>query len=546
MSSGTIVQPYAARQVAGAASDKVMDRIKALGLSPRQLELNELWAWYRCQNYDARRIDWDGKQRTVGLDREVIASAGYIPPGFYDAAGSASPLPLKFRRPSSPYALAKVIVDRFTGLLFSERRHPQIRCEGDDDTEDFMAALAEAGRLWPMMILARTYGGAMGSVALGFQFVNGKPVFEVHDPRWIIPDFKDRLELKLRSIEKRYQYPVEKKDEQGRWVETPYWYRRTIDENSDVLFEPVEVPEDGSEPDWKEQARVDHQLGFCPVVWIQNLPVQDSVDGDPDCHGIYDVIESIDTLISQGNRGIIANCDPTTVISSDAQMSEVAKGSSNAIKVPAGSTVTYLELQGSGPKTAFEAADKLRAYALEVAQCVLDHPDVANRTATEIERVYSSMLAKADILREQYGQRGVLVVMDMAVQAARKLVPRSSNGSIQRQTIVLPPRLEPQENGEPPKPVPRKLGPGNASVELQWGAYFPPSLADTAAAVTAAAKAKDSGLIDREHAANFVASDFRVEKVPEMLAKIEKEKQEEQARVEQSFMPPGGGWGQEQ
>jgi hypothetical protein len=90
--------------------------------------------------------------------------------------------------------------------------------------------------------------------------------------------------------------------------------------------------------------------------------------------------------------------------------------------------------------------------------------------------------------------------------------------------------------------VQRKLGPGGVP-QLQWGAYFPASLTDTTAAVTAAAKAKDSGLIDREHATKFVASDFRVEKVPEMLAKIEKEKQEEQAAVEQSFMPGGAGNG---
>ncbi len=538
MSSGTVVQPYAGRQVAGAASAQIIDRIKALGLSPRQLELNELWAWYRCQNYDTRKVDWDGKPRTTGLDREAIATAGYIPPGFYDAG--ASTFPLKFRRPSAPYPLAKVVVDRFTGLLFSERRHPQVRCEGDPDTEDYMAALAEAGRLWPQMILARTYGGAMGSVAVGFQFVDGKPVFEVHDPRWLIPDFKDRLKLELRRVEKRYQYPVEKKDDQGRWVEVPHWYRRAIDESSDVLYEPVEVPEDGSEPDWKEQARVDHRLGFCPVVWIQNLPVQDSVDGDPDCHGIYDMIESIDTLVSQANRGITANCDPTLGLITDAQMAEIQKGSNNAIKLPKGSSMQYLEINGAGPKAAFEAADKLRAYALEVAQCVLDHPDIANRTATEIERVYSSMLAKADVLREQYGQRGVLVVLDMAVRAVRKLAPRKQNGNIERQAVTLPPRLEAQADGKPPKPVPRKLGPGNAVAQLQWGAYFPPSLKDTSDAVMAAAKAKEAGLIDRDHATKFVASDFRVEKVPEMLAKIEKEKQEEQARVEQSFMPPGG------
>jgi len=547
MSSATKVEPYAARKLAGAAGRQVMDGIARLGLSPRQQALNDLWAWYRCQHYDARATDWDGSKRSEGLDREVIATAGFIPPGFYDA--SSAMLPLKFRRPSAPYALAKVIVDRFTGLLFSERHHPEVRVEGDPKTEDYMRALAEEGRLWPSMVQARTYGGAMGSVALGFQLVDGRPRFEVHDARWCIPDFADRSTLRLRSIEKRYQYPVERRDEYtGKWEEVPHWYRRVIDEENDTLYEPAEVPEDGSEPEWVVQEEVKHGLGFCPVVWLQNLPVQDSVDGDPDCHGIYDLIESIDALVAQANVGVIANCDPTTVITTDAQMPEVQKGSRHAIKLPANSNAKYLELTGSGPESAFKAADKLRAYALEVAQCVLDNPDDAvQKTATEIERVYSSMLSKADVLREQYGQKGVLPVLDIAVRAVKRIskprpVAAPADGekpSVVVQTVALPPKLEPQPDGTV-KTVKRELGPGG-NPQLQWGPYFPPSLTDVQNAVTAAGKAKDSGLIDREHASGYVASMFHIEDVPQMLEKIRTEKEEEERRVMEQMLPPGGG-----
>lgn len=542
MSSATQVEPYAARKLAGTAGQQIMDGIARLGLSPRQQALNDLWAWYRCQHYDARATDWDGSRRSEGLDREVIATAGYIPPGFYDAANAS--LPLKYRRPSAPYALVKVIVDRFTGLLFSERHHPEVRVEGDPKTEDYMRALAEEGRLWPMMIQARNYGGAMGSVALGFQFVNGKPRFEMHDARWCVPDFADRSSLRLRSIEKRYQYPVERRDpDTGRWEEVPHWYRRIIDEESDVLFEPVEVPEDGSEPEWEVQERVDHRLGFCPVVWVQNLPVDDSVDGDPDCHGVYDLVESIDTLVAQANTGVVSNCDPTVVVRTDAALPDIQKGSRHALKLPKDGDAKYLELTGSGPESAFAASDKLRAYALEVAQCVLDSPsDTVQKTATEIERVYSSMLAKADVLREQYGQKGVLPLLDMAVRAVRRLseprpVPVDAGGGLVRGKVALPARLVPRPDGTVDK-VERELGPGG-NPQLQWGPYFAPSLADVQSAVTAAGRAKESGLIDREHASGFVASMFHVEDVPQMLAKIEREKEEEARRVMEEMMPPG-------
>ncbi len=219
MSSGTRYDPSSVRKLIGGIANRLtaggaqvedvgeaMQRISRLGMSPRQMMLNHLWSWYRCENYAARRIDWNGREVTDPIEHEAIAHAGFIPPGFYDAGEG---YPLKFRKPTAPYRLVRVIVDRFTGLLFSERHHPQVQVDGDPDTEDYVGALIEAGRLWPEMIQARNYGGATGTVALGFQFVDGVIEFESHDPRWCKPTFTDRSKLKLKSIEKKYMYPEE-------------------------------------------------------------------------------------------------------------------------------------------------------------------------------------------------------------------------------------------------------------------------------------------------------------------------------------------------
>jgi len=515
MSSGTKYEPQAGRKVSSAMASKVMAKIERLGLSPRQQELNHLYSYYRCVQYDARRCDWDGKERVDPIEHEAIATAGYIPGGFYDAGQS---LPLKFRRPTAPYHLPKVIVDRFTGLLFSEKRHPTIRAQDDEKTEDFVNALAEEARLWPMMIRARTLGGAMGTVCVGFQFVDGKPVVEIHDPRWMIPDFEDRWSLKLRSVEKRYQYPQEEKDpETKRWVTVWYWYRRVIDDVRDVVYEPVQV-DDGEEPVWVEKISVTHGLGFCPVVWTQNLPVEEDIDGDPDCHGVFDTCEAIDALLAQSNRGTVANCDPTLVIVSEAPLAEVRKGSDNAIKLPTNSSAEYLELQGAAAKAALEMVDKLRAYALEVAQCILEHPEVANRTATEVSRAFESMYSKADVLREQYGQNCVLKLLNMMIAAARsKNKPKVEQGTVVRDVVVLPPRRDGEDL------VPRELGEGG-TLQLLWPPYAEPTHTDALGATQAAVAAVAGRILDREHGANYVASFFNVEDVPAMLASIEKER----------------------
>jgi hypothetical protein len=548
MSSGTKVDPEAGRRVAMAMASRFSNpamsggatkgRVRRLGMTPRQQELNHLWSFYRCCQYAARRVGWDGTEALDHLEMQTIASAGYVPPGFYDAGGAMTPL--KFRRPSAPYHLAKVIVDRFTGLLFSERQHPQLRVEGDPDTEDFINALVEESRLWPAMIQARTFGGGMGTAVVGFQFVDGKPIVEAHDPRWIKPKFKDRFRLTLESFEKRYIFTDEEEDEDGEPIEVAYWYRRLVDEKKDVLFKPEPVG-DGDEPKWKILSEVTHDLGFCPAVWMQNIPMHDDIDGEPDCHGVFDMIEEIDRLVAQAARGTIANCDPTLVLVTDAKMGDLSKGSDNAIKIPAGGAASYLEISGAGPTTAVSLAESLRKYVLEVARCVLEHPDTTKRTATEVERAYSSMIDKADVLREQYGHRAIIPLIKMMVEAARSLGKArrdEASGKIVRQVLDLPPRIiRERKDGQDiiVRREPRKLGPGG-TIQLKWPPYFQPAIQDAQLAVAAASAAVSAGLLDREHAANHVAPYFDVDDVPNMLGQIDKEKEERRAAFEESVM----------
>jgi hypothetical protein len=514
-----------ARQLQAGLAPGMMDKVARLGMSPRQQELNRLWSIYRGSQYSARKIDWDGTERAEGIDAEAIASAGFLPPGYYDAGAT---FPVKFRRPSTPYHLRKVIVDRFTGLLFSDRKHPILRVEGDPASEDYVRTLAEVSRLWPSMIMARTYGGAMGTVAVGFQFLDGRPVVEVHDPRWCVPTFEDRHALKLASIEKRYMFPVDERDpETGAWVQRPYWYRRVIDREKDVLF--VACPVSDEEPEWQVEREVVHGFGFCPVVWAQNMPVQDDIDGDPDCLGIDDICDQIDALLSQANIGIIASCDPTLKIITDAELDSVKKGNRNALKLPQGSSADYMEINGAGLKQALDMAQELRKMALEVAQCVLDHANVQGRTATEVERIYSSMLAKADILREQYGERLVKPLLEMMVAAIRILeTPKAVEGAILRQVIQLPNKTRKNAEGVVDQAA-RRLG-GGGQLNLNWGPYFQPTLEEAIQATQAAVMAKSGGVLDQEHAVAFSAPFFLVEDATTMAETI---KSEQKAMLDQ-------------
>ena len=553
MSSGTVYESDAGKRTSRAVSGKVLDegdvrRIARLGMTPRQQELNRLWAYYCAEQYATRKVGWDGKEHVEGLAHEAIATAGFIPSGFYDAGAT---LPLRFRRPTTPYQLVRVIINRFTGLLFSERRSPKVRVEGDPLTEDYLRTVAELARLWPALILARTYGGAMGSVALGFQFVDGKPLVEVHDPRWCYPVFKDRHSLALASLEIRYIYPEEAQDPKtGVWVEVPYWYRRTIDDESDIVYEPEPVG-DGEEPAWRPAVAVAHGLGECTVVWVQNIPVQGQIDGETDCHGCYDMVEGIDALLAMAHRGVLANCDPTIHVSTDLPLAEVRKGSENALKTEKGGSVAYVEIAGTGPKAAQELANDLRGKVLEVTQCILEQDPSGGgggsgggRTATEVRHKYASMVEKADVLREQYGEHGVKRLLSMMERAIRKLSAGAvdpATGQLVRSALVLPPKHI-TDNGEMQE-IERRLGHGGV-LALQWPPYFEPSLQDILQATQAAAAAKAASLIDDEVAMNFISSYFNVEDVHALLAKVRDTAVKQQADLESmalGAMPGSGG-----
>ena len=525
------------------AQEKMNGRIARLGLTPRQLALNSLWAWYRNQRYDACGADWNGDKITDTVETEMISTQGFVPNGFV-AAGAD--FPLKFRKPTAPYALPRVIVNRFTGILFGKGHAPKICVAGDPATEDWINAAFEAAGIWAQMNIARPYGGAMGTVAIGFQFVNGLPVIEVHDPRWCEPKFVAHGNLELQSFEKRYIYPEDERNPETQKVEAKwYWYRRVIDQESDTLWDPVPVGE-GDEPVWDDlpNKRVEHDFGFVPVVWIQNKPVQDSHDGDPDCEGIFDNVETIDRLISQANKGTIANADPTPVVTTDAELKSLKTGSDGVLKLPQGGTFAYAEMTGGGTKMAIDLFKELRSLALEVAQCVLDHPEAGGqKTATEIERVYASMLECAGVLQVQYGDTGLKPLAEKMIKAAKILGAGrpGEDGEVHIGAINLPPRVTTRDDGTV-ETQPRALGQGG-TVSCKWPPFFTPTLDEIAKAIDAMGKALQSSLIDEDTAVAFVAKMMGIEDTVALRAKIKAEKaKREQEQAAQMAAAMGGGF----
>lgn len=511
---------------------------KHMKLTARQQELSGFWAFFRAEEHDDKRVDWDGRPVTSSL-RGAIARESYSAPGYETISDST---PFFNRRPVAPLSIIRQIVSRFTGLLFSDRRQPRICVPGDDKTEDALNAQLEHGGFWPAMAKARNYGGAMGSSCVGFRFLQGHLHFEALDPRWVTPEFAGRGYTDPYRLTIQYTYSKEEKQPDGKFKTVWYWFRRVIDTETDTTWVPIKCRE--KEPVWEYMKHnvVRHGLGYVPYEWIQNLQSDDETDGDPDCLGCYGMVRAVDHLISEVYSGTINNCDPTLTLTTNDALSSIQKGSDNAIKLTQGGSAQYLELQGAGPRIGMDVAKEIREEIYRLAQCVPDwvlYQNSGEKTATEIERIFSSMFEKADALRGQYGPPMVRICQKL-LQAIRQYttlreVPQE-DGSIKliRGKIFMPPRVIQQPDGDVVE-VPRMLGKGTLC-KVRWPAYQRPSYTDqdTYSRVITTLLGNDPKVLTRETAMQLLAPVMDFDSIKELhaLKRSEEDESASQAAAE--------------
>ena len=510
-----------------AQQDLVAEQMRRVGLSQRQVELNQLYSYARAQQHETCCIDWDGSPHPTAVDRQAIVSSNFLPQGYKDPGGNLDPLPLRYRRPSVPCHLGKVIPSRFTALLFGEGTHPQWKAPGSPNTEAWVEAVSENYALWSKMTLIRDLGGAMGTAIVGFKIIAGEVVFEEFDARWAFPTFDPQRPGLLSMLEIRYMFPQETMDPQtGKWREDKFWYRRIIDKKIDCLWKPQLVGDGTQEPNWKDPATcqmVEHGNGFVPIWWIQNIEVTGDIDGDPDCHGCYDYFDRIGELDSQSHKGAVRNADPTATISSDGNYSTVQMGSDLVLKMEKGATAGYLESAGTAVKAASDESDRLRSKALEIAECVM--PDQEDReggpvTATEMHKKTAAMYAKAARMRQQYGSKGLVPMMTALVKVAQKLSTATVVGdAIVRSSIILPPKMDGANAGA------YELDPTeNVQLKLEWPPFSEPSPGDTSQIATATNLLVQGGIITKKTAVRKVAPHYNIEDVDAEVTQAAKEK----------------------
>ena len=509
-----------------------------VGETQRFRQINRYEAHYNCLQYAHLQFDWWGQNADAA---ETVSPNVQVPLGWNQPALN---LLARQKRPTAPYNLAKAIVDRFTGLLFSDARKPDVEVEGDPDTEDFLHACMEQMRFWARWREARAIGGACGSVMVTLHLKRGRFVMQAHNPKHVQILWKDRRALEPLAALIIYRYPQEEfaTDPKTGEVTTrvvEYLYRRIITDQDDTVYKPVKL-EPAANLAWQVESTAEHGLGVFPGVWIQNKPVIEQEDGDPDCQGAWQSFDTIDRLLSQMNKALLLNLDPTLVLKIDpkellAMGGSVRKGSDNALYVGSQGDAKYLEMIASGVEAGHKLVDRLKQNILDVTRCVLADPEKlsgAAQSAKAMEYIYAPMLEQADEFRSQWGDCGVIPILKLAEMMARKF----HGVEVQQgdKTVVLELDLPKKSDG-----TPRVLGPGGW-IRLKWGAYFAPTEMDKSTQVTTLIAAKTGELIDGETASSQAAPIFGVQDAKAMAAKIQlqRDKEAEDFNIDETPPPP--------
>ena len=447
------------------------------------------------------------RARRLDILRRVLNGTLYevLPHDFHEErTPSGEYIPLRLRRPSVRYAMARIITEDSVALLFSEGHFPTVDSP-DRETRDILAAIFKAARLNEVMIDA-ALRGSIGSVAIQLRILSGRPFFTVMDTINLTPTWCQDAPDTLAIVTERYKLPGSAILAAGYDVpdlNSTYWFTRQWDTNNENWFLPQPVSDTGP-PIPDDNRSVTHGLGFVPIAWVRNLPgaswTDDPADGACTFRAAIETSIEIDYQLSQAGRGLKYSSDPTLLIKEPAGVEgDLVRGAGNALVVSEHGDAKLLEIGGTASSAVIEYVRTLREFALESVHG--NRADASRLSAATsgraLELMNQGLLWLADNLRISYGEGALLTLARMVLRAGAQYRLRVGDMTLS------------------------KLD-GEATVSLIWPRWYPPTADDRRQDAGTLATLTSAGLMSVETAVKSLADTYDIEDVPAELSRIGK------------------------
>jgi hypothetical protein len=421
-----------------------------------------------------------------------------LPYEFHEERGAGGEyIPLRRRRPSIRYPLAKIVVDDSLSLVFGEGHFPTIECS-DARTRALLGEIARESALNQAMLEA-ALRGSVGSVAVLLRILSGRVFFRVLVSMYLVPVWKADAPDQLARVTERYKVPGRMLVDQGYEIENPsgeFWFQRVWDDAAETWFVPTPVG-DGMPTEIDAARTVQHGLGFVPIVWIKNLPGGDDIDGACTFRAAVETGIEIDYQLSQAGRGLKYSSDPTLLIREPAGVdNEMVRGAGNALVVSEKGDAKLLEIGGTAASAVIDYVRFLRELALEGVHGNRASADrlSAPQSGRALELMNQGLIWLADNLRVSYG--GALLQLAQMVVRVSALYPLTVRGEA----------VAPLDAAAP--------------IALRWPNWYPPDAPDRQSDAATLAALTRGGLISRETAVKSIADVYGIDDVKAELARI--------------------------
>jgi hypothetical protein len=448
--------------------------------------------------------DLPARARDIDILQRILDNRFYdvLPYEFHEErSGGGEYIPLRMRRPSVRYALARVVVEDSVALLFSEGHFPALE-SADRGVREVVGALARSTRLNSVMIEA-ALRGSVGSVAILLRVLRRRPFLQVMTTAYLTPHWDPGAPDTLLSVTEHYKVGgsvLLGLGYEGVDPEAIYWFTRCWDTEWERWFVPCLVGDDT--PMRTDEARsVRHGLGLVPIVWIRNLPGGDHVDGACSFRAAIDTSIEIDYQLSQAGRGLKYSSDPTLLIREPAGIDgPLVRGAADALVVSEKGDAKLLEIGGTASQAVIDYVRFLRELALENVHG--NRSDASRLSAPAsgraLELMNQGLLWLADNLRVSYGEGGMLAVAQMMLHVHR-VMPLCVAG------IELP-----------------AVG-GAATLNLRWPDWYPPDSVDRQRDAQTVTGLVAAGQVSRETGLQILAPTYDIADVQAELARIRTE-----------------------
>ena len=445
------------------------------------------------------------RARRLDILRRVLDGTLYdvLPYDFHEERSSAGDyIPLRLRRPSVRYALARIVTEDSVALLFSEGHFPAID-PPDRTIRKALAAIAKATRLNEVMTDA-ALRGSIGSVALLLRILQGRPFVSAMDTVNLTPQWQPVAPDTLASVTERYKLPASAFIAAGYTLPDTggtYWFTRRWDANAETWYLPHPVTD--PDPPMPDPSRtIIHNLGFVPIVWVRNLPgaswTNDPADGASTFRAAIETSIEIDYQLSQAGRGLKYSSDPTLLIKEPAGIEgDLVRGAGNALIVSEHGDAKLLEIGGTAAAAVIEYVRTLREFALESVHG--NRADASRFSAAAsgraLELMNQGLLWLADNLRVSYGEGALLTLARMILRAHAKYTLRIGGTPL--------PDLD-----------------AEAPLSLIWPRWYPLTAEDRQHDAQTLATLTAANLLSTETAVKSLADTYDVEDIPAELARI--------------------------